>query len=84
MIKHTIRNLAKEIIALPYRMRFASLGRSVRIIPPLLLRGTRWINIGDRVILEQYVGLSVIYGGEILLAMNANFDVFLVLKPMTV
>jgi len=26
----------------------------------------------------------VIYGGEILLAMNANFDVFLVLKPMTV
>ena len=52
-------------MALPYRLRFGSLGRAVRIKPPLLLEGARRIHVGNRVIMEQFVGMTVSAGGEI-------------------
>jgi acetyltransferase-like isoleucine patch superfamily enzyme len=65
MMRQILIRLAKGTIALPYRLRFASLGRSVRIMPPLLLQGTQRIFVGDDVIIEQFVGMSVVCGGEI-------------------
>jgi len=64
-VKRHLKDLAKAAIALPYRFRFGSVGRSVRIMPPLLLQGANRIHIGDRVIMEQFVGMTVVGGGEI-------------------
>lgn len=40
------------------------MGRGVRIMPPLMLSGAGGVTLGDRVILEQFVGLSAV-GGRI-------------------
>jgi acetyltransferase-like isoleucine patch superfamily enzyme len=64
-VKRALRQWAKAMVALPYRFRFGHLGRGVRVMPPLLLMGAPHIRIGDRVILEKFVGLSVIPGGSI-------------------
>lgn len=64
-MKRIFINFAAALIALPYRYFFASLGHSVRITPPLLMRGAKRIHIGNKVILEHFVGLNVSPGGEI-------------------
>lgn len=60
-----LKKVAKAIIAFPYRLRFASLGREVRIMPPLLVEGARRIHIGSRTSIEQFAGFTVSPGGEI-------------------
>lgn len=57
--------IAKALLALPFRLRLGSLGRAVRLRPPLLLHGARRIHIGDRVSIEQFAGLSAAIGGVI-------------------
>jgi acetyltransferase-like isoleucine patch superfamily enzyme len=64
-IRDLLKSVAKETIALPYRFRLGSLGREVRIMPPLLLQGSRRIHIGSRVVIEQFVGMSAVGEGEI-------------------
>lgn len=76
MMRPIIVKLAKATIAFPYRFRFASLGHSVRIMPPLLLQGAKRITIGDRVIMEQYVGMTAVAGGEIIVGNDCELRCF--------
>lgn len=64
-MRRGLTSLAKAVIALPYRFRFGSLGRSVRIISPLLLQGAGRMHIGDGVLIEQFVGMTAVGNGEI-------------------
>ena len=64
-MRRLLVNICAAVIALPYRLRFASVGRAPRIKPPLMLRGAGRIQIGHQVLLEQFAGLSVVSGGEI-------------------
>lgn len=65
MMASWLKRLAKTLIALPYRIRFATLGRSVKIVPPLLLEGAGRAHVGNGVILEKFVGIAVSPGGEV-------------------
>ena len=60
-----LKRAAKETVALPYRLRFASLGRSVRIMPPLMLQGAKRVHVGNGVVFEKLVGITVSPGGEV-------------------
>src|SRR5687768_3249694 len=71
-----LKETVKALVALPYRFRFAALGRSARITPPLLVRGANRIHVGDQVIIENYVGLTVSEGGEIRIGSDTELRCF--------
>ncbi|MFZ2491227.1 MAG: acyltransferase [Thermoanaerobaculia bacterium] len=60
-----IKTAVRAAIVLPYRLRFESVGAGSRINPPLLLQGAGRIHLGSGVILEQYLGMTVVGRGEI-------------------
>lgn len=76
MMRGAVRRLAKILLSWPYRLRFARLGRGGRIWPPLMVRGGRHIHIGDRVMLEQFAGLSVVPGGAIYIGDDCELRCF--------
>jgi len=70
-----LRTLAKAVVVWPYRWRRRSIGRGVRIMPPLMLIGAKGVSVGHRVILEQFVGLSAA-GGRITIGDDCELRCF--------
>lgn len=64
-MRQVLVSVAKAFIALPYKFRFRSIGRDVRIKPPLLIEGARRVSVGARTLVEQYVGMTVVEEGTI-------------------
>ena len=62
--RRAITTVGKAVVALPYRLRFAALGRSPLIVPPLLLQGAGRVHVGDRVRMERFAGLSGLFANS--------------------
>lgn len=63
-------------ISLFYRFRFASFGKSIKIFPPLLLKGTRNIQLGNSVVIEQFAGLTLNKNGRIIIGNECEIRCF--------
>lgn len=59
------RGIAAELVALPYRFRFARVGRRPRMFPPLMVTGARRISLGDDARIEAFAVLSAAPGGRL-------------------
>jgi acetyltransferase-like isoleucine patch superfamily enzyme len=57
-LRHEIVCLVAGLLALPYRLRLARLGRAPRIRPPLRLAGARRIRIGDEAWIDSHATLA--------------------------
>jgi acetyltransferase-like isoleucine patch superfamily enzyme len=60
-----VKSLAAELLALPYRLVLARVGRRPRLFPPIFVSGGRRIRIGDDAHIESFVAMSVGCGGRV-------------------
>lgn len=78
-----LRSSAAALLALPYRLRFGSLGRRPRLFPPLLLSGTGRIHVGDDAWIESFVALSAEREGRIEIGSSCELRSFARLEADT-
>jgi acetyltransferase-like isoleucine patch superfamily enzyme len=58
-----VKSFSAELLALPYRLVLARIGRRPRLFPPIFVSGGRRIRIGDDAHIESFVAMSVGRGG---------------------